>query len=109
MVHKLTTTTVLSHSELHNKYKLLAHTISMPLHHYWASLVAQTVKNPPTMQETLFNPWVRKIPWRREWLPTPVFLPGESDEMRSLAGDSPWGHKESDMTEQLALSLTTKV
>ena len=36
-----------------------------------------------------FNPWVRKIPWRREWLPTPVFLPGESHEQRSLAGYSP--------------------
>jgi len=40
-----------------------------------------------------FNPWVRKIPWRREWLPTPVFLPGESHGQRSLAGYSPWGHK----------------
>jgi len=35
------------------------------------------VKNPPAMQETWFDSWVRKIPWRREWLPTPVFLPGE--------------------------------
>jgi len=35
------------------------------------------VKNPSAMQETGFDPWVRKIPWRREWLPTPVFLPGE--------------------------------
>ena len=40
-------------------------------------LMAQTVKNPPTMQETGFDPQVRKIPWRREWQPTPVFLPGE--------------------------------
>ena len=38
-------------------------------------------------------------PWRREWLPTPVFLPGESHGQRSLAGYSPWSHKESDMTE----------
>ena len=36
-----------------------------------------------------FNPWLRKIPWRREWQPTPVFLPGESHEQRSLAGYSP--------------------
>ena len=42
------------------------------------SLMAQTVKNVSAMQETLFDPWVWKIPWRREWLPTPVFLPGES-------------------------------
>ena len=40
-----------------------------------------------------FNPWVRKIPWRRKWQPTPVFLPGESHEQRSLAGYSSWGHK----------------
>ena len=40
-----------------------------------------------------FNPWVRKIPWRREWQPTPVFLPGESHRERSLAGYSPWGRK----------------
>ena len=46
-----------------------------------------------------FNPWVGKIPWRREWQPTPVFLPGESHGLRSLAGYSPWGHKELDMTE----------
>ena len=46
-----------------------------------------------------FNPWVGKIPWRKEWQPTPVFLPGESHGQRSLVGYSPWGHKESDMTE----------
>ena len=40
-----------------------------------------------------FNPWVRKIPWRRKWQPTPVFLPGECHGQRSLAGYSPWGHK----------------
>ena len=38
-----------------------------------------------------FNPWVRKIPWKREWQPIPVFLPGESHEQRSLMGYSPWG------------------
>ena len=38
-----------------------------------------------------FDPWVRKIPWRRKWEPTPVFLPGESHGQRSLAGYSPWG------------------
>ena len=46
-----------------------------------------------------FNPWVRKIPWRRAWLPTPVLLPGESHGQRSLAGHSPWGRTESDTTE----------
>ena len=42
-----------------------------------------------------FHPWVGKIPWRRAWQPTAVFLPGESHGQRSLAGCSPWGRKES--------------
>ena len=42
------------------------------------------------------DPWVRKIPWRRAWQPTPVFLPGESRGQRSLVGYSPWGRKKSD-------------
>ena len=46
-----------------------------------------------------FDPWIGKIPWRRERLPTPVFLPGEFHGQRSLAGYSPWGGKESDTTE----------
>ena len=48
------------------------------------------------------------IPWRRAWQPTPVFLPGEFHGQRSLAGYSPWGHKENDMTERLIL-LTIKL
>ena len=47
------------------------------------------------------DPWVGKIPWRREWQPTPVFLPREFHGKRSLVGYSPWGQKESDTTEQL--------
>ena len=43
-----------------------------------------------------FNPWSRKIPWRRTWQPTPVFLPGKSHGQRSLAGYSPWTRKEWD-------------
>ena len=46
------------------------------------------------MRENEVHPWVRKISWRRKWQPTPVFLPGESHAQRSLAGYSPWGHKE---------------
>ena len=46
-----------------------------------------------------FDPWVRKIPWRRTWQPTPISLPGESHKQSSLASYSPWGHKESDRTE----------
>ena len=45
---------------------------------------------------------VRKIPWKREWLPTPVFLPGESHEQKSLVGYSPSGHKKTDTTERLS-------
>ena len=63
------------------------------------------VKNVPAMWETGFHPWVGKVPWRREWLPTPAFLPGQSQGQRSLAGYSPWGHKESDMTERLTLRM----
>ena len=59
------------------------------------------VRNLPAMQET----WVGKIPWRREWQPIPVLWPGEVHGQRSLGGYSPWGHKESDTTEQLSLSL----
>ena len=40
-----------------------------------------------------FGPWVGKIPWKREWQPTPVFLPGKSHGQRSLVGYSPWGAK----------------
>ena len=51
-----------------------------------------------------FHPWVVKIPWRRKWESTPVFLPGQSHGQRSLAGYSPWGRKELDTTEQLTFS-----
>ena len=49
-----------------------------------------------------FNPWIRKIPWRRKWQSTPVFLLGKCHGQRSLARYSPWGHTESDTTEQLS-------
>ena len=42
------------------------------------------VKNLPAMRGPRFDPWVRKIPWRRKWLPTPVFLPGEFLGQRTL-------------------------
>ena len=44
-------------------------------------------------EESWFNSWVRKFPWRRKWQPTPVFLPGESHRERCLAGYSSWDHK----------------
>ena len=46
-----------------------------------------------------FDPWAMKILWRRKWQPVSVFLPGKSHGQRSLVIYSPWGHKESDMTE----------
>ena len=58
--------------------------IGYPLQYSWASLMAQLVKNPPTMWET----WVRSLgwenPWRRERLPTPVFWPGEPDIVHGI-------------------------
>ena len=64
-----------------------------------ASLVTQKAKNLPAMQETRVHPWAGRSPWRRAWQPIPVCLPRESHGQRSLAGYSPWGHKESDTTE----------
>ena len=72
------------------------------MHHSGASLVAQTVKNLPAMRETWIDPQVEKVPWGREWLPTPVFLPGELHGQRSLQA-IPRGFAELDMTEQLML------
>ena len=84
-----------------------------------ASQVALVVKNPLAKNLSLhtgdrceicgFNPWVRKLPWNRKRQSTPVFLLWESQGQRSLAGYSPWGHKESDTTESLTLSLFTYV
>ena len=50
-----------------------------------------------------FNPWFRKIPWRRKWQLIPVFLPGKSHGQRSLEGYSLWGCKELDTTEQRSM------
>ena len=51
-----------------------------------------------------FDPWVKKIPWKRKWQPTPVFR--ELHGPRNLAGYSPWGLKESDMIEHAMLICT---
>ena len=59
------------------------------------------INNLLAMQETKVKSMGWEDPWRRKWQPTPVFLPGESYGQRSLAGYSPWGHKEWDMAEQL--------
>jgi len=67
------------------------------MHIYRSSLVAQMVKNPPTCGRTGFDPWGGKICWKREWQPTPVFLPGESHGQRRRA--TTIGVTESDITE----------
>jgi len=59
----------------------------------WASLVAQIAKNPPALQRPGFYPLLGKIPCRRAWQPTPVFLPGEFHGQRSLLGYSPWDRR----------------
>ena len=64
--------------------------------------MAQSVKNPPAVQDTGLDHWIGKIIWRREWLSTPVFLPEKSQEPRNLVGYSPWGCKESNTTERLS-------
>jgi len=63
------------------------------------------VKHLPECRRLGLDPWVRKIPWRRKWQPTPVLLPGKSHGWRRLVGYSPQGRKESDMTERLHFSL----
>ena len=60
------------------------------------------VKNPPAT----FYPWVGKIPWRRKWQPTSIFLPGESYGQGSLEGYSPYGCKELDLTEVTEVAHT---
>ena len=70
--------------------------------------MAQTVKNLPAVQEAWVQFRGQEDPLEKGWLPTPVFLPTESHGQRSLVGYSPWGRTESDMTEQLTLSLSSK-
>ena len=70
----------------------------------WSFPGGSVVKAPPAntggtvSQSGQFSPWVGKIPWRRKWQPTPIFLPGKSHGQRSLMGYSSWDHKESDTT-----------
>ena len=75
------------------------------LRYVWSFLVAQIVKNLPAMQETRVHPLVGKIPWRRQWQSSPIFLPGEFHGQRSLTGYSAWGCKELDMIEQISFSI----
>ena len=77
---------------------------SQPKDQTWVSCIAGrfftiwTTREIHQCRRLGFNPWVRKIPWRRKWQPPPVFLPGKIYGQKSLVGYSPWGHKESDKT-----------
>ena len=71
-----------------------------------ASLVVQLGKNPPTMQKTQVWSLGGEDPWRRKWQPSPVSLSRKCHGQRSLAGYSPWGCKESDMTKWLTHTQT---
>ena len=73
------------------------------------SLVAQRVKNWLSMQETSFNPWVGKIPWRGKWQPMWMFLAREFHAQRNLAGYNPWGCKELDMIEHAPCIYFTSI
>ena len=67
-------------------------TLSLSGIKYGASQMALVLKNSPVNAGNMrhgFNPWFRKIPWRRAWQPTPIFLPGESHGQKNLAGYSP--------------------
>ena len=65
-------------------------------------------KESAAMQRTRFNLWVGKLPWRRKWQTTPVFLPAAPHGQGSLVGCSPWGHKELDITERLSTDTKLK-
>ena len=75
-----------------------------------ASQVASVEKNQPAnagdIRDADSIPGSGRSPGEREWLPAPIFLPGELHGQRSLVGYSPWGCKESDITEQLTLHYT---
>ena len=72
---------------------------------FWASLGLRQQRVCLQCRRLGFDPWVKKIPWRRESQPTPVFLPEEFHGQRSLAGCSPWGHKELDTSEWLTFTI----
>ena len=74
-------------------------------HYFWTSLVTQGVSVCLQSQRPGFDPWVRKIPWRRKWQPTPILLTRKSHGQRSLVAYSSWGHEESDTIEQLHFSI----
>ena len=98
-------TKTLSSNRLPSHSSMLSNFLGETTIDSWASLVAQPVKNPPAdagdIKRRGFNPWDGKIPWRRAWRPTLIFLPGKFHGQRSLEAYSLWSCKESDKTEHL--------
>ena len=90
--YKMKRKITLSCRVVRNKWDNASYVFSM------ASLVSQTVKNPPAIQETQFRSLGWKIPRRREWQPTPLFLPGKSHEQRSLAATVHGGHSQTQLS-----------
>ena len=84
-----------------NSWKELYQIYSCPKHITGTSQVAQLSRIHLQCRRHRSDPWVRKIPWRRKWQPTPLLLPGKSQGQRRLAGYSPRGHKELNKTEWL--------
>ena len=82
---------------IHHRSDILSH-IASPLVAHVLTIWSRTC---PQCGRREFNPWIGKIPWRRERLPAPVFWPEEFHGQRSLAGYSPRGRRESDTTERL--------
>ena len=78
---------------MHEKHK------SIKSHYIYTQLFQNCIC--PQCRRPRFDPRVGKIPWRKVWQSTPIFLPGKSHGQRTLAGYSHWGHKEPDTTERL--------
>ena len=83
----------------------MTNTGNMPAYRVVLGFPGGTSGKEPTCQcrRHMFDPWLEKIPWRKAWQPTPVFLPGESHGQRSLVGYSPQSHKKLDVTEATQL------
>ena len=86
--------------------------VESQLNHCSSSFSFLKPQHPQESSDLFFNPggfmpylYSTQIHWRRKWQPTAVLLPGKSHGRRSLVGYSPWGHKESDMTERLHFHL----
>ena len=86
----------------------LGEEIGYSLQYFWASLVAQMVKNLPAMKETGFNSWVGKIPWRENGNSLQYSCLENPRGQRSLAGNSRWGRKESDTTDYVYVTDHSK-